>query len=71
MSTTYDEAVQVHDGLRRRLKDLQEHSIPNLRDCKGPLAFQQQLAAEIRDDIDIFNRELQVCVVVESHIPRL
>ncbi|KAG8947150.1 hypothetical protein FRC04_011002 [Tulasnella sp. 424] len=59
MSTTYDEAVQVHDGLRRRLKDLQEHSIPNLRDCKGPLAFQQQLAAEIRDDIDIFNRELQ------------
>ncbi|KAG8965120.1 hypothetical protein FRC00_010456 [Tulasnella sp. 408] len=59
MSSAYDEAVQVHDGLRRRLKDFQEHSIPNLRDCKGPLAFQQQLAAEIRDDMDIFNRELQ------------
>lgn len=67
MSSAYDEAVQVHDGLIRRLKDFQEHSIPNLRDCKGPLAFQQQLAAEIRDDMDIFNRELQVRAIWICH----
>lgn len=58
--TPWQEASSVHDGLKRRMKDLQEYSIPNLRDCKGPLSLQQQLAADVRDDIEIFTRELQV-----------
>ncbi|KAG8981479.1 hypothetical protein FRB94_008779 [Tulasnella sp. JGI-2019a] len=57
--TAWQEASSIHDGLRRRMKDLQEYSIPNLRDCKGPLSLQQQLAADVRDDIEIFTRELQ------------
>ncbi|GJE85493.1 Sec20-domain-containing protein [Phanerochaete sordida] len=47
------------ESLERRQKDLREFQIPRLRTCKGPLSVQQQYAAEIREDIDVFAKQLE------------
>ena len=48
------------DALNRRQKDLREFQIPRLRKCEGPLATQQQYAAELREDIEVFARQIEV-----------
>ncbi|KAJ6486623.1 hypothetical protein C8R45DRAFT_1097912 [Mycena sanguinolenta] len=40
-------------------KDLTESKIPRLRSCRGPLSLQQDLAAELHDDIDTFARQIE------------
>jgi len=56
----YDEATSIREGLQRRLKDLQEYQIPRLRDCKGPLSLQQQFSGELREDVELFQKQLLV-----------
>jgi len=53
------EAADLISSLQRRQKDLSEFQIPQLRDCKGPLALQQNLVAQLREDIETFSRQVE------------
>ncbi|KAF7426210.1 hypothetical protein PC9H_008577 [Pleurotus ostreatus] len=56
----YDEEVtQLIESTQRRQKDIADFQIPRLRTCNGPLALQQRLFVELREDIDLYARELQ------------
>ncbi|KAF4564648.1 hypothetical protein EYR40_010815 [Pleurotus pulmonarius] len=56
----YDEEVtQLLESTQRRQKDIADFQIPRLRTCDGPLVLQQRLFAELREDIDLYARELQ------------
>lgn len=59
--TQLDEEISnsIH-SLQRRQKDLAEFQIPRLRECKGPLTTQQQYAAELREDLDSFAKQVEV-----------
>ena len=66
LPTTFDDGAKaLIDTLERRQKDIRDFQIPRLRDCKGPLSLQQQYAAEIREDIDVFAKQVEVC-----HLPK-
>ena len=67
-STLSDELLTAIDSLRRRRTDLSEFQIPRLRNCTGPLATQQQYAAELREDLDTFARLVEVRLYLISHI---
>lgn len=54
------ETKDLIDGLYRREKDLAEFQVPRLRDCSGPLSVQQRLAAELREDLDVFGKQIEV-----------
>jgi len=43
---------------------LLEFQIPRLRDCKGPLTVQQNLAAELREDVDVLGRQIETLDVL-------
>ncbi|KAI0716481.1 Sec20-domain-containing protein [Earliella scabrosa] len=58
-STLDEETSNIIASLERRQKDLIDFQLPRLRSCTGPLTLQQQYAAEIRDDLDIFARQLE------------
>ncbi|KAL6300419.1 Sec20-domain-containing protein [Sparassis latifolia] len=47
-------------SVQRKQKDIADFQIPRLRTCKGPLAVQQQLATELREDLDAFTRHIEV-----------
>ncbi|TFK34478.1 Sec20-domain-containing protein [Crucibulum laeve] len=51
-----EEIVDLISSAERRQKDLAEFQIPRLQSCKGPLSTQQTLAAELREDLDVFGR---------------
>ncbi|OCH87234.1 hypothetical protein OBBRIDRAFT_796412 [Obba rivulosa] len=58
--STFDEQSKaLVASLGRRKKDLAEFQIPRLRTCKGPLATQQHFAAELREDLEAFSRQLE------------
>ncbi|RPD75495.1 Sec20-domain-containing protein [Lentinus tigrinus ALCF2SS1-7] len=54
-----EETANTIASLERRQKDLNDFQLPRLRSCTGPLALQQQYAAEVRDDLDVFARQLE------------
>jgi len=58
-STLGEEIASAIESLRRRRKDLSDFQIQRLRTCTGPLAVQQQYAAELREDLDIFARQVE------------
>ncbi|TFK89043.1 Sec20-domain-containing protein [Polyporus arcularius HHB13444] len=58
-SAVDQETANIIASLERRQKDLTDFQIPRLRSCTGPLALQQQYAAEVRDDLDVFARQLE------------
>ncbi|KAH9833336.1 Sec20-domain-containing protein [Rhodofomes roseus] len=58
-STLNEEIVSTIESLRRRRKDLSEFQIQRLRTCTGPLGVQQQYAAELREDLDAFTRQVE------------
>ena len=65
LPVTFDDAAKaLIDSLERRQRDLHEFQIPRLRSCNGPLSVQQQYAAEIREDIDVFAKQLEVCLML-------
>lgn len=59
-NTLDEEALQLVLSLERRQEDLSEFQVPRLRSCTGPLSLQQNLAAELREDIDNFSRQVEV-----------
>ncbi|EJF55892.1 Sec20-domain-containing protein [Dichomitus squalens] len=62
-----EETKNLIASLERRHKDLADFQIPRLRNCTGPLTLQQQYAAELRDDLDMFARQLETLdVAVED-----
>jgi protein transport protein SEC20 len=63
--STLDEDVRAQlESLSRRQKDLQTFQIPRLRSFDGALATQQQYAAELREDIEAFARQLEVSYIL-------
>ncbi|KAH7341689.1 Sec20-domain-containing protein [Rhizoctonia solani] len=59
VSPLFIEAQTAHEGIYRRLRDLNEFQIPRLRECKGPLTLQQQFAAELRDDTEAIAKRIE------------
>ncbi len=59
-----EETTNIIASLERRQKDILDFQLPRLRTCAGPLTLQQQYAAEVRDDLDVFARELEVRVML-------
>lgn len=73
LPSTLDATTQnLVEALARRERDLREFQIPRLRTCDGPLATQQQYAAEIREDLDGFGKQVEVscglllCISLEA-----
>ncbi|THV01981.1 Sec20-domain-containing protein [Dendrothele bispora CBS 962.96] len=65
LPSTFDEETQkLIDSARRHERDIAEFQIPRLRDCKGPLSSQQNLATELREDIDAFARQVEALDVL-------
>ncbi|KAJ7692336.1 Sec20-domain-containing protein [Mycena metata] len=65
LPTTFDEeTLQLVASARRHEKDLAEFQIPRLRSCQGPLSLQQNLAAELREDVDTFARQIEALDVL-------
>ena len=59
-TTLNDETKDLILSLQRRQKDLSEFQVPRLRACIGPLSLQQDLATELREDIETFTRQIEV-----------
>lgn len=66
-TTLSEELLTTVDSLRRRRTDLSDFQIPRLRNCTGPLAIQQQYAAELREDLDTFARQVDVRLYLKLH----
>ncbi|KAJ7754458.1 Sec20-domain-containing protein [Mycena metata] len=65
LPTTFDEeTLQLVASARRHENDLAEFQIPRLRSCQGPLSLQQNLAAELREDVDTFARQIEALDVL-------
>ncbi|KAK0454070.1 Sec20-domain-containing protein [Desarmillaria tabescens] len=58
-STFDEETSQTIASIERRQNDISQFQIPRLRACKGPLAAQQNLAAELREDLDTIARQVE------------
>lgn len=58
-NTLDPQTTSLISSLERKQKDIADFQIPRLRSCKGPLATQQQLAVELREDLDTFARTLE------------
>ncbi|KAL5522741.1 hypothetical protein ACEPAG_8759 [Sanghuangporus baumii] len=65
-----DETKVLVDKLQRRERDLVEFQIPRLRDCKGPLSLQQRLAAELKEDLDAFVKQIEILEIRAEEVPR-
>ncbi|KAI0326134.1 Sec20-domain-containing protein [Cubamyces sp. BRFM 1775] len=66
-STLDEETTNLIASIERRQKDLSDFQIPRLRQCTGPLALQQQYAAELRDDLDVLSKQVETLdVAVED-----
>ncbi|KAL5498981.1 SEC20 [Sanghuangporus vaninii] len=65
-----DETKALIDNLQRRERDLAEFQIPRLRDCKGPLSLQQRLAAELKEDLDAFVKQVEILEIRAEDVPR-
>lgn len=61
-----EETSNLVAALERRKNDIESFQVPRLRDCKGPLSAQQQLAQELREDLDIFTSQIEVSCIVPS-----
>ncbi|KAJ7100267.1 Sec20-domain-containing protein, partial [Mycena belliarum] len=65
LPTTFDEETQqLIAAAQRQENDLSDFQIPRLRSCQGPLSSQQNLAAELREDIDTFARQIEALDVL-------
>ncbi|KAJ7512673.1 Sec20-domain-containing protein [Mycena galericulata] len=65
LPNTFDEeTLELVAAAQRREKDLTEFQVARLRACQGPLSVQQNLAAELREDIDTFARQIEALGVL-------
>lgn len=56
-----EETRNLISSLERRQRDIIDFQIPRLRSCKGPLSIQQNLSAELREDTNRLNQQIEVC----------
>ena len=66
-SSIDDDTRNLVDGLERRQKDLSDFQVPRLHQCTGSLAEQERLAAELKEDLDVFTRQIEVSLYSESN----
>ena len=58
---TFDDATSASiASIQRRQNDLRDFQIPRLRSCSESLATQQQYAAELREDLEVVMRLIEV-----------
>jgi protein transport protein SEC20 len=69
--TLDQDTLALISSAHRRANDLSECQIPRLRECRGPLSLQQNLAGELREDLDRFSRQVEVCIVRCKHAHRI
>ncbi len=62
---TLDAQSQL-SNLSRRLADLRNFQFPRLRECKGPLDLQRELAEEMRADLQRVRIGIEVCFMLGS-----
>ena len=56
-----DDAAALISTLERRSRFLREERIPELSNCTGPtLVAQQTLAEEVREEVGLFAKDVQV-----------
>lgn len=72
LPSTYDDDTKgLIASVQRREKDISGFQIPRLRECRGPLSTQQDLAAELREDLDVLSRQIEVSLplitTLENH----
>ena len=72
LPSTYDDDTKgLIASVQRREKDISGFHIPRLRECRGPLSTQQDLAAELREDLDVLSRQIEVSLplitTLENH----
>lgn len=58
-----DHTSAAIDTARRRIQDINDFQIPRLRKCESSLTDQQQLSAELREDMDSVGRLVEELVV--------
>jgi hypothetical protein len=54
------ETVDLIESIERRRKDIDTFQLPRLEKCAGPISLQQQYASELRDDIEILAKQIDV-----------
>ncbi|KAK4052391.1 Protein transport protein sec20 [Microbotryomycetes sp. JL201] len=57
--TLPQELLALVASLTRRLTDLEQHQIPQLAQCKGPLTLHEQLAAEVRQEMTGMRKDVE------------
>lgn len=54
------ETVNLIESIERRRKDIDSLQLPRLKKFIGPLLVQQQYASELREDIGILEKQIDV-----------
>lgn len=54
------ETVNLIESIERRRKDIDSLQLPRLKKFIGPLSVQQQYASELREDIGILEKQIDV-----------
>jgi protein transport protein SEC20 len=63
----FDDHTSAVDTARRRLQDIRDFQLPRLRQCDSSLAQQQQLSAELHEDMDNMTQVLaELAVAIED-----
>lgn len=65
------ETVDLIESIERRRKDIDTFQLPRLGKCAGPLSVQQQYASELRDDIEILAKQIDVSARMDHTQVRL
>jgi protein transport protein SEC20 len=60
MAPIPDETHALISAAKRRCGHISEVEIPKLRSCTGPLAVQQTVAEELREDTVLLTRQIEV-----------
>lgn len=58
--TLPSELLDLVNSLSRRLLDLEQHQVPQLASCTGPLSFHEQLAGDVRSEMLGIKRDVEV-----------
>ena len=65
------ETTDLIESIERRRKDIDTFQLPRLEKCTGPLSTQQQYASELRDDIEILSKQIDVSARIYFRLDHL
>lgn len=63
-----EETYALISAAERRFRHIHEVEIPKLRDCAGPLAVQQTLAEELRENTVLLAKQIEVHLHSDSQL---